>query len=67
MEASVESEKIRGYPVKEVYAGINANLLHPGHINILKISASYGEVGGAADLLWVEGTALNLKFKYQYI
>lgn len=30
--------------MKKVYVGISADLLHPGHINILKVAASYGEV-----------------------
>lgn len=30
--------------MKKVYVGMSADLVHPGHINILKIAASYGEV-----------------------
>ena len=30
--------------MKKVYVGMSADLIHPGHINILKEAASYGEV-----------------------
>lgn len=29
---------------KKVYVGMSADLVHPGHMNILKIAAGYGEV-----------------------
>ena len=27
-----------------VYVGISADLMHPGHINILKVASKYGKV-----------------------
>ena len=29
---------------KKVYVGLSADILHKGHINILKIASSYGQV-----------------------
>ena len=29
---------------KKVYVGLSADILHKGHINILKIANSYGEL-----------------------
>lgn len=29
---------------KQVYVGMSADLIHPGHMNILKVAAQYGEV-----------------------
>ena len=30
--------------MKRVYVGMSADLIHPGHLNIIRIAASYGEV-----------------------
>ncbi|QWD89158.1 phosphoenolpyruvate mutase [Polynucleobacter sp. MWH-CaK5] len=30
--------------MKKVYVGMSADLIHPGHLNILKVAAQYGEV-----------------------
>ena len=30
--------------MKKVYLGMSADLIHPGHINIIKKAASYGKV-----------------------
>ena len=29
---------------KKVYIGMSADLIHPGHLNIIKEASSYGEV-----------------------
>ena len=31
-------------PHKTVYVGMSADLIHPGHINIIDIARAYGEV-----------------------
>ena len=28
----------------KVYVGMSADLIHPGHMNILKVASSYGDV-----------------------
>lgn len=30
--------------MKKVYVGMSADLIHPGHLNVLKTAAQYGEV-----------------------
>lgn len=31
-------------PIKKVYVGMSADLIHPGHINIIDVAQTYGEV-----------------------
>ena len=47
---------------KKVYVGLSADILHKGHINILKIANSYGEV--TVGLLTDEAIASYKKFPH---
>ena len=38
---------------KIVYVGLSADIMHEGHINILKIASSYGEDGSSSSTLWI--------------
>ena len=47
---------------RKVYVGLSADILHKGHINILKIANSYGEV--TVGLLTDEAIASYKKFPH---
>ena len=47
---------------KTVYVGISADILHEGHINILKFASKYGKV--VVGLLTDEAIATYKKFPY---
>ena len=47
-----------------VYVGMSADILHPGHMNILRVAQSYGDV--TVGLLTDRAIASYKKFNYEF-